>query len=68
MPKYQCHFLDENDRVVRVQNLGSCDDEREAHREAMILIARVGHFTGCELWENGRKVEVYKPVKLGAAL
>lgn len=68
MPIYQCEFLDENERVVRVENLGSCDDDNDAHRQAMTLLAKVGHFTGYELWQAGRKVDVYKSVKLGAAL
>jgi hypothetical protein len=68
MPKYQCHFLDENDRVVRVENLGFCFDDSDAHREAMCILAKVGHFAGYELWEDGRKVDVYRPVKLGTAL
>jgi hypothetical protein len=68
MPKYQCHFLDENERVVRIENLGSCGEDRDAHREAMLLIAKVGHFSGYELWQDGRKVEVYRPEKSGAAL
>jgi hypothetical protein len=68
MPKYQCHFLDENKRVVRIENLGSCDDDSNARREARVLIAKVGHFSGYELWQDGRKIEVYRPEKSGAAL
>ena len=68
MPRYQCHFTDGSKRVVRVENLGSCDDDSDAHREAMTLLAKVGHFSGYELWEDGRKVDVYGPVKLDAAL
>jgi hypothetical protein len=68
MPKYQCHFLDENDRVVRVENLGFCFDDSDAHREAMTLLAKIGHFTRYELWEEARRVDVHKPVKSGAAL
>ena len=68
MPKYQCYFVDENDKAVRFENLGSCDSDRDAHRQAMTLMARVGHFTGYELWENGRKVDVYKPARSRAAV
>jgi len=68
MPKYECHFLDEHKRVARVESLGSCDDDSEAHREAMCLLAKVGHFSGYELWEDRRMVDVYWPVKLDAAL
>ena len=67
MPKYQCHFLDESKSVVRVESLGSCDDDSDAHREAMILLAKVGRFSGYELWDDGRKVDAYVPVKSGAA-
>lgn len=63
MPQYQCHFLDENEKVVRVENLGSCDDDSHAHREARTLLAKVGHFSGYELWEHDRLVDVCKPVK-----
>jgi hypothetical protein len=59
MPTYQCHFLDENERVVRIENLGSCGHDRDAHREARLLLAKVGHFFGYELWQDGRKIEVY---------
>ena len=68
MPKYRCHFLDENERVVRIENLGCCGDDREAHRAAMTIFARVGHFSGYELWEDDRKIDVYRPVKHDAAL
>jgi hypothetical protein len=34
MSRYECCFLDENDKVVRIEILGSCDDG-DAHREAM---------------------------------
>jgi hypothetical protein len=68
MPKYQCHFLDEHEKVVRVENLGHCDDDKDAHREAMTLLAKIGHFTGYELWQDDRIVDVHKPVKSGAAL
>jgi hypothetical protein len=57
MPKYQCHFLDENESVVRIENLGSCCDDRDAHREARLLLAKVGHFSGYELWDDGRRIE-----------
>ena len=52
---------------MRIENLGSCDDDSHAHRDAMTLLARVGLFSGYELWEDGRKVDVYPLVKLGAA-
>ena len=68
MPTYQCHFLDENERVIRVENLGTCDDDSDAHREAMCILAKVGHFAGYELWEGVRKVDVYRPIKVRAAL
>lgn len=66
MPIYQCRFFNEDEKVVRVQALGSSDD-RGAHREARTLMARTGHFSGYELLEDGRKVDVYKPAKLTAA-
>jgi hypothetical protein len=68
MPKYQCHFLDESKRVVRVEPLGHCGDDSEAHHEALILLTRAGHFTGYELWQDGRMIGVYPPIKLEAAL
>jgi hypothetical protein len=66
MPTYQCCFLDENEEIVRIEVLGSRDD-RDAHREAMILMAKIGRFSGFELWDDRRKIDVYRPVKSGAA-
>jgi hypothetical protein len=62
MSTYQCCFLDENENIVRTEDLRACD-ELEAHREAMTLMMRVGRFSGYELRAEGRKIEVYKPVK-----
>jgi hypothetical protein len=67
MARYQCWFLDEDERVVRIEVLGSCNDP-DAHREAMTLMMRIGHFSGFELWEDERKVAAYNPAKAGAAL
>jgi hypothetical protein len=68
MPKYQCHFLGDSKSVVRIESLGSCDCDSDAHRQAMTLLVKVGHFSGYELWEDGRKVEAYTPVKAGSAV
>jgi hypothetical protein len=62
MPIYQCCFLDENEEIVQTQVLGS-RDERDARREVMTLMMRVGRFSGYELWGEGRKIAEYKPVK-----
>jgi hypothetical protein len=62
MPTYQCYFLDENEKTVRTEVLAA-RDERDARREAMTLMTRVGRFSGYELWAEGRQVEVYRPVK-----
>jgi hypothetical protein len=62
MPTYQCFFLEENEKAVRTEVLGARDDV-SAHREARTLMTRVGRFFGYELWAEGRKVEVYRPVK-----
>jgi len=62
MPTYQCCFLDGSGQIVRTEVLGSRDD-LDAHREAITLMTRAGRFSGYELWAEGRKVEVYRPVK-----
>jgi hypothetical protein len=62
MPRYRCCFLDENDQVVRTEELQSCDDG-DAHREAMLLLSRIGRFSGYELWQDGRKVDERRPVE-----
>jgi hypothetical protein len=62
MPTYHCCFLDENEKTVRTEVLGARDDV-SARREARTLMTRVGRFFGYELWAEGRKVEVYSPVK-----
>lgn len=66
MPRYQCRFFDENEVVVRVEVLGSSDD-RDAQREARTLMGRTGRFSGYELLEDGRKIDVYRPFKLTPA-
>jgi hypothetical protein len=62
MPIYQCYFLDENQKTLRTQVLGA-RDYADARREAMSIMARVGRFSGYELWAEGRKVDEYRPVK-----
>jgi hypothetical protein len=62
MPTYQCSFLGENNKTVRTEVLRAFDD-LDARREARILMARVGRFSGYELRSEGRQVEVYRSVK-----
>jgi hypothetical protein len=59
--RYRCCFLNEDDQVVRVEELNSYDD-RGAHRDAMSLMAKIGRFSGYILWSDGRKVDEYRPV------
>jgi len=61
MARYRCCLLNEQDEVVRVEELDSYDDP-EAHRNVMDLMAKTGHFSGYELWRDGRKVDERKPV------
>jgi hypothetical protein len=63
MPTYQCLFLDEKATVVR-REIFAASDDIDARREAMILMSRIGRFSGYELWEDLRLVEEYTPVKL----
>ena len=60
MPAYQCCFLDQGGKPVRIARLASRDDQH-AHREAMALLIRSGRFAGFELWCGDLRVEVYKP-------
>jgi hypothetical protein len=62
MPTYECCFLGEDNQPVRTEVLGA-NDEREARREAMNLMMRVGRFSGYELWAEGRLIAEYRPVK-----
>jgi hypothetical protein len=62
MPTYECCFLDENEQTLRTETFRAYDD-RDAHREVMTRLTRVGRFAGYELWAEGRKIEVYRPVK-----
>jgi hypothetical protein len=39
--RYRCCFLNEDDQVVRVEELNSYDDG-DAHRGAMSLLTRIG--------------------------
>jgi hypothetical protein len=61
--RYRCCFLNEDDQVVKVEELNSSDD-LEAHFDAMSLTAKNGGFSGYELWRDGRKVD---EVKLASA-
>jgi hypothetical protein len=62
MPTYECSFLDENEQTLRTEAFRAYDD-RDAHREVMTRLTRVGRFSGYELWAEGRKVDEYRPVK-----
>jgi hypothetical protein len=64
MARYRCCFLNEDDRVVRIEELDSYDDP-DAHRGAMALMARTGGFSGYELWRDGRKVDERRSVRRG---
>jgi hypothetical protein len=66
LPRRERQGREDNDKVVRIEILGSCDDG-DAHCEAMTLMAKIGRFSGFELWDEGRKVDSYKPAKAGAA-
>jgi hypothetical protein len=59
--RYRCCFLNEDDQVVRVEEITGYDDG-DAHRGAMSLLMRTGQFSGYELWRDGRKVDEYRPV------
>jgi hypothetical protein len=62
MPTYECCFLDANEQTLRTETFRAHDD-RDAHREVMTRLTRVGRFSGYELRAEGRTVEAYKPVK-----
>jgi len=36
----QCSFLDENEKVVRIEAFVGCYDDLDVHREAMTLMAK----------------------------
>jgi hypothetical protein len=63
--QYRCCFLNEDDQVVRIEELDGYD-ESAVRREAMFLWAKTG-FSGYELWRDGEKVEEYRPVTPGGA-
>jgi hypothetical protein len=59
--RYRCCFLNEEDQVVRVEEITGYDDG-DARRGATSLLMRTGQFSGYELWRDGRKVDEYRPV------
>jgi|HubBroStandDraft_6_1064221.scaffolds.fasta_scaffold456002_1 hypothetical protein len=61
MPTYECSFLDESGQIVRTEMFRAPAD-LEARREVMTRMTRVGRFAGYELWVEGRKVVVERPV------
>jgi hypothetical protein len=63
MPTYKCHFLDEKATVRRMEIFAASDDI-DARREAMILMTKIGRFSGYELWDDLRLVDEYMPVTL----
>jgi hypothetical protein len=66
MPHYQCHFFNKEEQVVRTEALGSSDD-RDACREARMLMGKTGSFAGYEVSENGRRVDIYRPRRTEAS-
>src|ERR1700730_6188166 len=57
--RYGSRFINEEDQVVKVEELNSSDD-REAHFDARSLMAKTERFSGYELWRDGRKVDEFK--------
>jgi hypothetical protein len=62
MPTYECCFLDKNDQTVRTEVFRAFSD-LDARREVMTRMMRVGGFSSYELWVEGRKVVIDRPVK-----
>ena len=65
MPTFHCRLVDGSGDVVRTEVL-KASDERDARRDAMSLMMKIGRFAGYELWENGRRLAGYKPVASAA--
>jgi hypothetical protein len=65
MPTYECCFLDRDDQIVRTEVFRAYTD-LDARREAMTRMTRVGRFSGYELWVEGRKVVIDRPIKNSA--
>jgi hypothetical protein len=64
--RYRCCSFNEDDEVVRIEELASYDED-DARREAIFLLAKSGRFSGYELWRDGRKVDEYRPIRPAAA-
>jgi hypothetical protein len=60
MPRYRCCLLDENGEVLRTEVLMS-SDERDARRDLMRLMVKIGRFASYELWEGSRRLAEFKP-------
>jgi len=60
MPKYRCCLLDESGEVVRTEVLNA-GDERDARRDLMRLMVKIGRFASYELWEGGHRLAEFRP-------
>ena len=60
MPRYRCCLLDESGEVLRTEVLAS-SDERDARRDLMRLMVKIGRFASYELWEGSRRLAAFKP-------
>ena len=60
MPRYRCCLLDESGEVLRTEVLIS-SDERDARRDLMRMMVKIGRFASYELWEGGRRLAEFKP-------
>ena len=60
MPRYRCCLLDESGEVLRTEMLAS-SDERDARRDLMRLMVKIGRFASYELWEGSRRLAAFKP-------
>jgi len=54
---YRCYLLDEDHHIASVEVI-ECRDDRHAKRRAEEILAAQPAFSGAELWDRDRRVDV----------
>jgi hypothetical protein len=63
---YRCYLLDEDHHIAAVEVI-ECRDDRDAKRRAEEILAAQPVFSGAELWDRDRRVDVHSSTESPSA-